>query len=222
MPKIPDPAEQARLRGLIGTGWTGYIAASLRNAGFRDQASLQEKIHDVVVGLLVSPGGLFRDYDTARHGPFDLRWKRSVSNACKNAAEKERTRRKFIPTVSIGHEFRPGGVDDLPARTSADNGERLIVDFRRLVRHRLGVLGLAVLDARLQGQETKGLVGREDLGSPGRFAIKRVVGQVKALAKEYAQRRGDPAFLRDVERAMEREEATVQKRLATGAARQGR
>jgi hypothetical protein len=82
-------------------------------------------------------------------------------------------------------------------------------------------LGIAVLDARLQGEETKGLVGREDLGSPGRFVIKRVVQEIKALARDFAQRLGDAGFLRDIERAMEREEATVQKRLATAGARQG-
>jgi uncharacterized protein YfaQ (DUF2300 family) len=74
-------------------------------------------------------------------------------------------------------------------------------------------LGIAVLDARLSGEETQGLVGREDLGSPGRYTIKRVVQEIKALAREYAQRSGDPAFLRDIERAFQREEATVQKRL---------
>ena len=96
----------------------------------------------------------------------------------------------------------------------------MIVDFRRLVRNRLGELGIAVLDARLAGQETKSLVGRAELGNPGRFVIKRIVGQVKDLAREYAQRRGDPAFLREIERAMEREGATIQKRLSTTAARQ--
>ena len=56
------------------------------------------------------------------------------------------------------------------------------------MRNRLGELGLAVLDARLQGQETKSLVGREDLGSPGRFQVKRIVQKVKGLARDYAQR----------------------------------
>ena len=96
----------------------------------------------------------------------------------------------------------------------------MIDDFRQLVRNRLGELGIAVLDARLQGQETKSLVGREDLGAQAASSVKRVVGQIKALAREFAQRLGDPAFLRDIERAFEREEETVQKRLATGMARQ--
>ncbi len=215
LPRISDPAEQARLHGMIGTRWTNYIAASLRNAGFRDQASLQEKIHDVIVGLLVSPGGLFRNYDETRHGPFDLRWKRSVANAVKNAAEKERNRRRFLPTASLGQERG----DDLPGRPSAENDEQVIDDFRRLVRNRLGNLGIAVLDARLAGQETKRLVGREDLGTPGRFVSKRVVSQVKDLANEFAQRHADPAFLREIERAREREMATIQKRQATARCR---
>lgn len=222
LPRLSDPAERTRLRGLLGYGWTNYIAASLRNAGFRDQASLQEKIHDCVVKLLVSPGGLFRDYDQTRHGPFDLRWKRSVANACKNIAEKERNRRRLIPTVSIGQEFRPGDVTDVPDRPGRQDDESVISDFRQLVQSRLGELGIAVLNARLAGQETKSVVGRADLGSPGRFVIKRVVQEIKTLAREFAQRRSDPAFLREIERAMGREEATVQRRLATGAARQGR
>jgi hypothetical protein len=223
LPRISDPAEAQRLRGLFGNEWTNYIAASLRNAGFRDQASLQEKIHDVVVKLLVSPGGLFRDYDETRHGPFDLRWKRSVSNAVKNVAEKERNRRRLLPTVPIGQEFRPGGItaNDLTNRASAaQDDDTTIDDFRQLVGQRLGQLGLAVLDARLQGQETKSLVGRRDLGSPGRFMIKAAVQRIKALAREFAERRADPAFFRDVIRAMDREGATVQKRLLSTAARQ--
>jgi len=224
LPRISDAAEAQRLRGLLGNyQWTNYIAAALRNAGFRDQASLQEKVHDVIVKLIVSPGGLFRHYDETRHGPFDLRWRRSVANACKNISEKERNRRRFIPSVSIGHEFRPGGVDDVPDREAAGgrDDEQLIDEFRQLVRSRLGELGIAIFNARLAGQETKSLVGREDLGSPGRFQVKTIVQKVKALAHEYAARLGDPGFLRDVERAFDRESATVQKRQATTAARQG-
>lgn len=224
LPRISDPAEQNRLRGMLGQQWTNYIAAALRNAGFREQGNLQEKIHDVAVKLLVTPGGLFRDYDETRHGPFDLRWKRSVANAVKNVAERERNRRRLLPTVSIGQDFTPGEVrpDDLPARSAGrQDDERLIDDFRQLVRSRLGELGIAVLDARLAGQETKSLVGREDLGRPGRFQVKAVVQRIKMLAREYAERRGDRAFLREIERAMGREEVTVQKRLATTAARRG-
>jgi hypothetical protein len=193
--------------------WVGYIAKSLRNAGYRDQRETQERTHDIVVKMLT--GGLFSNYDERRHGPLDLRFKRATANAIKNMVEKERNRRRLAPTIPIGQERG----DDLPDRTSAENDEKVIEDFRRLVRNRLGELGIAVLDARLAGQETKGLVGRADLGSPGRFVIKRVVQQIKGLAKEYAQRLGNPAFLREIERAMEREEATIQKRQATSRCR---
>ena len=120
-----------------------------------------------------------------------------------------------MPTVPIDQERG----DDLPDRTSAENDEKVIDDFRRLVRNRLGELGIAVLDARLAGQETKGLVGGPTLGAQEGSQVKAIVQKVKALAKEYAQRRGDPAFLREVERAMEREEATVAKRRTATAAR---
>ena len=41
---------------------------------------------------------------------MDLRFKRSVGNAIRNMVEKERNRRRWLPTVSIGQEFKPGGV----------------------------------------------------------------------------------------------------------------
>ena len=96
----------------------------------------------------------------------------------------------------------------------------MIEGFRSLLKNRLGDLALAVFDLRMAGGETKSLVGSPSVGSPSQYEIKRVVGEVKVLAREFAQRRGDPALVRDVQRAMEREGATVEKRLATGAARQ--
>ena len=122
-----------------------------------------------------------------------------------------------MPTVPIGQERG----DDLPDRTSAENDEKVIDDFRQPCAEsawvnwesRSWTLGLA-------GQETKSLVGRADLGSPGRFVIKRVGARDQGSGEEYAQRLGDPAFLREIERAMAREETTVQRRLATGMARQ--
>ena len=218
---VSSPEHRAALERMQGFNWTAYIAKSVRNSGCRDQREVQEKTHDIVVKLIT--GGLFRDYDDQHHGPLDLRFKRATANAIKNMVEKDRNRRRFLPSVGIGQEFEPGGItaDDLPDRAATGDGEeRVIEDFRKLVRTRLGELGLAILNARLQGQETKSLVGREDLGRPGRYVVKRVVGQIKSLAREYAQRLGDPAFLREIQRAFQREEATVQKRLATGAARQ--
>jgi len=166
-------------------------------------------------------GGLFTNYDEERHGPLDLRFKRAVANAIKNMIEKQRNARRLLPSVPIDQEFKPGGTMDVPdrARAGRQDDERLIDGFRQLVRARLGELGIAILDARLAGEETKGLVGRATLNSPSRFVVKRVVQEIKDLAREFAQRRGDAVFSREIERAMERESATVAKRLATGAAR---
>ena len=208
---VSSPEHRQAIERMRGFNWTGYVAKSLRNAGYRDQREVAERTHDIVVKLLL--GGLFTNFDERLSGPLDLRFKRAVANAIKNMIEKERNRRRLIP---IGQ----ARDDDLPDRMADDGEEKVIEDFRQLVWNRLGQLGIAVLDARLAGEETKSLVGREDLGSPGRFVVKRVVGEVKALAREYAQRRGDAEFLRDIERAMGREEATIRKRLAT--AKQGR
>ena len=49
--------------------------------------------------------------------------------------------------------------------------------------------------------------------------MKAIVRKVKGLAREFAQQRGDPSFMREVERAFQREGATIQKRLSTTAAR---
>ena len=60
-----------------GFNWVGYIAKSVRNAGYRDQREVQERTHDIVVKLLT--GGLFKNYDEKTHGPLDLRFKKSVA-----------------------------------------------------------------------------------------------------------------------------------------------
>lgn len=218
-----SPEHREALERMHGFNWVGYIAKSLQNAGYRDQRETQERCHDIVAKLLT--GGLFTNYDEKEHGPLDLRFKRSVGNAIRNMVEKDKNRRRFLPSVPIGQEFEPGGVtaDDLPGRelANADN-EAVIEGFRKLVRQRLGELGLAVFQARMDGQETKSLVGREDLGRPGRFVIKRIVQEIKALAREHAQVLGDSAFMWSVERAFQREAETVGRRRATTVARRGR
>jgi len=212
LPTLQDAAARERLASLRGD-WTNYIAATLRRAGFRGQGDLEERIHDIVVRLLVQPGGLFRDYDQARHGALDLRFKRSVANAVRNMAEKERTRRKHV----VGGTM----VDDLPSRPEPSRGPTLTDRFRKLLQAQLGDLAVAVFDARLEGRETKSIVGMPELNRPGRFVVKKVVQQVKNLAHEFAQTLGDPDFLRQVERLMDAEAETVARRTATTRRRAG-
>ena len=216
LPTLRNTDGHNRLASLRG-GWTNYIAACLRNAGFRDQGQLEELIHDIVVRLLVSPGGLFRAYDENRHGPLDLRFKRSVANAVKNVVAKEKNRRRYLPSIPFGNDFVPGGVtaDDLPAPSKPNHDPRLIDRFKTMLQSRLGDLAMGIFNARLEGQETKSLVGLPELGQPGRWVVKRVVQQIKALAHDYAQTLDDPDFLSQVERLMNREAATIARRIAT-------
>ena len=65
----------------------------------------------------------------------------------------------------------------------------------------------------MSGGETKWLVGSPSLGSPTGWSVKNLVQKIKQLGKDFAQQRGDLGFLRDIERAMDRENATVQKRV---------
>jgi hypothetical protein len=211
--RTSDAKHRQALESMRGFGWVGYIAAAVRGAGYRDQREIQERTHDVTVKLLT--GKLFRGFDEKTSGPMDLRFKNSVGNAIRNLVEKEKNRRHYLPTVPIDQEGEPSGMAG-----SNDSGEKVIRDFRRLVRRRLGQLGVAVLDMRLAGGETKSLVGCPALGSPGKWGVKRAVQQLKQLAGEYAAAVGDPGFLRDIERAMEREQETVAKRRTATAGRQ--
>jgi hypothetical protein len=217
LPTLRNADDRKRLASMRGRGWTNYIAACLRNAGFREQGDLEERIHDVVVKLLVSPGGLFRGYDERRHGPLDLRFKRSVSNAVKNVVEKENNRRKFLRPVPLHTDFVPGGVraEDLPARPEHDHDGRIIDGFRNFLQTRLGDLAVAIFNARLEGRQTKDLVGLAELNRPGRYIVKRMVQQIKIAAREYAQALGDTAFLRRVEGLLDTEAVTVARRMAT-------
>ena len=169
-------------------------------------------------------GTLFRGFDQRTSGPMDLRFKWSVSNAIRNIAENKRAGRHYLPAVPIGQEFVRGGVtaDELPARswTADDEDEKVIDDFRRLLRDGLGSVAVAVLDRRLAGEETKSLVGSPEVGGAGRDAVKRIVRNIKRLAQEFAGATGDSELLRRIEKAMASEEATVGKwRTATAARR---
>jgi hypothetical protein len=213
--RVKDPQSLESMRGF---DWLAYISSWVRHAGYRDQREIQERTHDVVVKLLT--GKLFRGYDPRIHGPMDKRFKASVANAVRNMTQKERNRRRNIPSVSIQQEFTPGCAtpDDLPAKPDPDDDSKVIEGFRELVRRRLGDLAVAVLDLRLEGGETKSLVGSPALGSPGKWTIKKVVAGIKQLAREFF--RGDPELLRRVEKAMRAEGETIGRRRAAMAARQ--
>jgi hypothetical protein len=143
---------------------------------------------------------------------MDLRFRSAVWNAIRNMVAKDQTRKRHA-AVPIERG------DDVPAPPPAQD-EQIIKDFRKLVRRRLGGLGVAVLDARLNGETPQSLVGCQALGNPSSRGIGRIVQDIKHLAREYAMAVGDSDLLRGIEQAMATEEARATKRKATIAARQ--
>ena len=209
--RLTDPMQRQHAETMLDFDWTRYMAGAVRRStGITSQDEIDEKVHEIVIRMLVSPGGLFRDYDERRHGPFDLRFKRTLANLLKNLSEKERNRRRYIPSVPIRQEFEPGGItaDDLVARGTPEGDPRLLDDFRELVRRQLGAIAVRVFDARQEGIEMKTLPGVSS------YTVKKTVQEIKSLAKKYAVAVGDPNLLRQIERLMAAEEMTVQRRKA--------
>ena len=203
-----DTAEaQQQAAQLSDFHWIGYIARSLRSAGFQD-ADIDSMTHEIVIRLLVKPGQLFAGWDGT--APIAARFKLSVRNAIYNMLEKRQARRRRIPSHSIGNE--PDGItaNDIVARSTS--GDEVVDAFRRLVRDRLGGLAEKILDLRLSGQEAKALVGSPEVGEPTSYAIKMAVKAIKLLASEFGQNRGDEEFLAMIHRAMASEAETMKKR----------
>ena len=69
--RLTDPTQRQHAETMLDFDWTRYIAGAIRrSAGITNQDEIDEKVHEIVIRMLVSPGGLFRDYDERRHGPF--------------------------------------------------------------------------------------------------------------------------------------------------------
>ena len=94
----------------------------------------------------------------------------------------------------------------------------MIENFRQLLHKRLGDLAVAVFDLRIEGGETKSLVGSPSLGFPSPYLIKRIVQEIKTLARQYAASLGDFTLLRRIDQAMQDEAGTAEKRKATDTA----
>lgn len=196
--QVDDPQQRTELVRLRAFDWTGYIDRAARR--YFSDFDLDEVVHDVAVKLLM--GGLFRDW---RGQPLDRRFKASVKNSLMNMAEKRGNRRRWFPAAQI--------APDEVAGRGAPHEEDAIDDFRRLVRDRLGPLARAILDVRLDGGDTKALVGAPELGEPSSYRIKQTVQGLKALVGQF----GDDAFQTMVRRALDRQERTLQRRLSPSA-----
>ncbi len=207
--RIPDSEAKRQAMELRGYDWGSFISRSLRKMGFRDDDE-QEIFHQVVVKLLVAPGRLFSGWEPERHGALIARFRSSVKNAIINASEKNRNlRRRLIPTD-------PSVMASMYAGRRSSNSN-LIEQFRELVRERLGDLALAILDERLQGKDTKNLVGKSEFGTPSAFYVKKQVQAIKKLADAFAARHGD--FSNLLAKAMDAEAKTIAKRQRAMAAK---
>ncbi len=203
-----DPDVRKQITALKDYDWGNYIARSLARAGFRGD-DVQENFHSIVMKLLLQPGRLFSGWNPERHGPLERRFRAATWNAIRNIAEKRRNYQRWMTTAdpAVMAQIHPG-------REHHSTG--LLDEFRKLVGEKLGKLALAILDWRLDGKQTKGLVGQAQFGSPSIYIIKRAVQEIKALAREFASQSGDPGFLAQVEKALSNEAATVAKRQAAG------
>ena len=84
----------------------------------------------------------------------------------------------------------------------SEKDQRIVDDFRQFVRTRLGFLGLAVLDSRLDGDDPHLLISEIGLRSPTAHVLKTLTRRVELLAVEYGLAKGDPKFLKRVEAAL--------------------
>lgn len=74
-PRLSDPAQRGHAEGMRGFNWTSYIAGAVRRSGIVGHKEVDEKVHEIVIRMLVHPGGLFRDYNEPLHGPFPLSYR---------------------------------------------------------------------------------------------------------------------------------------------------
>ena len=132
------------------------------------------------------------------------RVKLSIRNAILNLVDKRQRRRKW---------FRPVSPDQADIAMHSVGDDEAIERFRKLIQDELGDLGVAILDIRLDGGDTKSLVGMADLASPSSYQIKRTVQQIKALAQQF----GDDQFQMMVQRALDVEQETLARRFAARA-----
>jgi hypothetical protein len=195
LPRVEDPHIKEDLESLSKMDFVGYIDRALRNASIGDE-ELDEMVQRVVVKLLVSPGSLFRGWNLST--PMTARLKLAVRNSAITIGERTAKRRKRTQELS----------PDLPAGRAGSTDD-LVHEFRLWLRLRYGETAVRVFDARLAGEDIKGLIGTD--GIPSAYALKRIVQGIKAGAMAWTK--SDPELNFLVQKMMDAEAGTVAKRL---------
>jgi hypothetical protein len=193
LPSVTDEDLQADLLALRQMDLVGYVDSSLRRVGLPAD-DLDEGVSQVVIHLLISPGKLISGWK--REQPLSFRLKAAVKNAAITLGQRHAIRRKRRRELPA----------DLPAR-AAPQDDTVIEQFRRWLRERLGDEAVRVFDQRLEGLDTKALVGSQGMSS---YRVKALVNAIKAAAVAWGQ--SDPEFLARVQRLMGEEAGTMARR----------
>ena len=208
-----DPKAKGHLEDMANDfKFTAYVTSSVRQSGVQEEQERNQRTHDIISQLLL--GKLF-DFDPDQI-PFIARFKTSVTNAIRNQNAKQTNRSRLLPSIPILNEPGVGiSAGEIAGGEGPPVDDGLIDEFRSLVNAHLGTLGTAVLDLRLDGGETKSLIGSAAYSQPTSYQIKQTVIAVKQLAREFAKQRGDEEFVGMIARAMGNERRTVERRFGS-------
>ncbi len=171
-----------------------YIDRAVRNAGVRDP-EIDPMVQDLVVKLLM--GSLFTKYVGQ---PMVPRFKVAVTNSIRTMATKRnRINKRFQPLE-----------DDVPQQQhdEPDESDEILTRFRNHVQNLVGPAGVTVLDQRLNGADTKDLIGKQGLETS--YRVKQVVAQVKDALRTFSK--DMPEFRNMVQKALEDEANTLERR----------
>lgn len=150
----------------------GYIDKALRASGYKAN-DLDEIVQDFLVKLLM--GAFLKRWNG--EAPLDARFKVAVKNGISSLKRK-----KTRPALTDDISFIPAAVD-----LDMDSG--FIEGFRLYVLRELGMDALRLLDHRLDGRDTKDLLGSR--GFETSYRLKAAVRSLKQAHAAYAYTSAD-------------------------------
>ena len=161
--RLPDSEARQQAMAMRDFDWANYIVRSLQRGGVRDDDSVQEHFHAIVVKLLVEPGKLFK-WEPQKHGPLEKRYPAATwefnSQHCREGQKPATVVTTADPSIMAGQ---------FPGRAPYSD---LIDQFRSLIAQRLGALAAAILDQKLAGEDANKMVGKAEFGTPSAYYIK--------------------------------------------------
>ena len=187
-----SPSDRSDIESMADMDAVGYIDRSLRRAGF-SEPDLDQHAQDILIKMLVT-GKLFSGYKT---GSFRARFLVTVKNAVRSLLSKQRLR-------SRQHSL----AVDLAVADQPDS--EMIDDFRSFLLDQHGPAHLAVFDQRIEGGESKALIGSDGIQTS--YRLKKITQEIKQALRRFAN--GDSAFRRLVDRAMQDESETMTRRFS--------